>query len=108
MIPAVDHRDYPLVVLTRAGGIRNKTLPRKLSLPVLELRVIHDLGLVEAEELYEDTLDALYDAVTEQTVVEGVGHLHSVLETQGASQTASPFPDTFMVSGAVKVGVRPA
>lgn len=107
VIPDVDHRTYPLVLVARTGGPRNPTLPRKLSLPVVELAVFHDLGLAEAEELYEDTLEALCDAVKAQTVVESVGYLHSLTETQGATQSASPFSDTWYVHGSVRVGVRP-
>ncbi|BBX04305.1 hypothetical protein MMOR_52410 [Mycolicibacterium moriokaense] len=107
VIPNVEHRTYPLVLVTRAGGVRNPKRPRKLSVPQLDLMVVHHIGLVEAEELYDVVLDALYDAVSAQTVVEGVGYLHSVRETKGATSIGSPLPDTFAVQGTVLVGVRP-
>jgi hypothetical protein len=108
VIPDVDHRTYPLVVVSRAGGTRHEAQPRKLAFPGVDLAVFHDLGLVEAEELYEDVVDALYDAVRKQSVVEGVGYLHSIRETEGASVDPSPFPDTWYVHGSVQLGLRPA
>lgn len=108
VVPNVNYRTYPMVLVTRAGGVRNPSRPRKLSVPVLELLAVHDGGLLQAEDLYDAALDALYDAVSAQTVVEGVGYLHSLTETQGATSIASPFPDTFAVQGKVRVGVRPA
>jgi hypothetical protein len=106
-VPDVDQRTYPLVLVTRAGGTRHETRPRQFGLPVIELEVIHDLGLVDAEKLYEDVLDALYNAVRQQITVEGVGYLHSLLERQGATSGPSPFPDTWLVRGVVQLGLRP-
>lgn len=122
-IPDVDHRTFPLVAVTRAGGVRHPGRPRLLSHPEVDLSVFHAEGLVQAEELYEDVLDALFDAVDAQTVVPGAGYagsgadgseqpsqaayLHSLAESQGATLTESPFSDTWCVSGSVTVGLRP-
>lgn len=105
-IPDVDHRTFPLVLVRRVGGARHADHPTKLSLPVVELSVFSSAGLVECEDLYENALEALYAAVRRQTVVDGVGYLHSIRETQGATQSASPFPDTWMVRGSVRFGLR--
>jgi hypothetical protein len=107
-IPNVDHRTFPLVSVTRAGGTRHEGRPRLLSHPEVDLSVFHAEGLVQAEELYEDVLDALFDAVQAQTVVPGAGYLHSLTESQGATLTKSPFADTWAVAGSVTVGLRPA
>ena len=64
-------------------------------------------GPIEAEELYDDALEALYDAVRQQITVEGVGYLHSIRETQGATQAPSEVPDTWMVQGSIRLGLRP-
>ncbi|MGQ9348822.1 hypothetical protein [Mycolicibacterium gilvum] len=120
-IPDVDHRTFPLVAVTRAGGVRHPDRPRLLSHPEVDLSVFHAEGLVQAEELYEDVLDALYDAVRDQTVVAGyagsgadgseqpsqAAYLHSLAESQGATLTESPFSDTWCVAGSVTVGLRP-
>ena len=79
-----------------------------LSLPEVELAVFSGAGLVETEELYDEALEALYAAVAAQTTVDGVGYLHSIKETQGATQSPSPFPDTWMVQGQIQLGVRPS
>lgn len=107
-IPAVGHRTFPLVAVARSGGPRHRFRPRQLGFPEVDLTVVHDLGPVEAEELYEDALEVLYDAVRHQTVVAGAGYLHSISETQGATQEESPFPDTWAVAGAVRLGRRSA
>ncbi|MCK5751211.1 MAG: hypothetical protein KAH46_00735 [Mycobacterium sp.] len=105
-IPAVGHRTFPLVAVARSGGPRHRFRPRQLGFPEVDLTVVHDLGPVEAEELYEDALEALYDAVNDQAVVAGVGCLHSISEIQGAIQTNSPFADTWSVQGTIRLGVR--
>jgi hypothetical protein len=70
----VDHRSYPLVSVRRVGCTRHKTRYNQLGLPVIELAVFSDEGLVEAEELYEE---ALYAAVREQTQIQGGGRATS-------------------------------
>lgn len=105
-IPDVDYRTFPMVVIQRAGGIRNINLPRRVSRPGLEMTAVSADGLIEAEELYESALEALYAAVSDQTVVPGVGYLQSILESQGASQTPSGVPDTWAVTGSVQLGLR--
>ncbi|MFA5707381.1 hypothetical protein [Mycolicibacterium sp.] len=106
VVPDVDYRTYPMVSVRRAGGIRNRSLPRLFSQPVLELVAVSAEGLVEAEELYDEALDALYDAVRQQITVEDVGYLHSIRERQGPTQAPSPYPDTWMTEGSVAVGIR--
>ena len=94
------------MAIRRSGGPRHATRPRLLSLPEVDLSAISAEGTVQAEELYEDALEALYAAVRQQKTISGVGYLHSILETQGATQVASPFTDTFAVEGKLRLGIR--
>ncbi|OWL98895.1 hypothetical protein B7435_23660 [Mycolicibacterium peregrinum] len=103
----VDYRQFPLLNVRRAGGIRYRPGPRKLSLPVIELSVYGTTDLPTTEQLYEDALEALYDAVRNQTPTEA-GFLHSITETVGATQVPSPFPRSWLVRGSVRLGIRPA
>lgn len=105
--PNVDYRTFPMVSIRRAGGTRHPDLPRRFSLPMLEPTTVSADGPVEAEELYYDALDALYDAVRQQETVAGVGYLHSLKVAQGAAQAPSPFPDSWLVRGSIKLGLRP-
>lgn len=124
-LPDVDHRTYapseaggseapallvpfPMVLISREGGTRNPNLPRRHSHPALELSAYSADGLVEAEELYEDALDALYAAVRDQTVVEGVGYLQSIPEAEEATQAPSEVPDTWKATGTVQLSIRAA
>lgn len=104
-IPDVDYRDFPLVHLRRAGGTRNPKLPHRASRPVLEITAVSADGPIEAEELFEDALDALYAAVRQQIVVPDAGHLQSLREAQGPTQTASRYPDTWAVEGSVQLSL---
>ncbi len=108
VIPDVDHRRYPLVAVRRVGGVRHPRRPTLLAFPEIELTAVSADSLVDAELLYENALEALYAAVSAQTVVYGAGCLHSLTEAQGATDVGSPFPDTWAVQGTVQIGVRPA
>ncbi|BBC53825.1 putative head-to-tail connector [Mycobacterium phage PP] len=102
----INLRDFPMVNIRRIGGIRHATRPKKLSKPVIEMTVYHTAGLVECEELYEDCLDVLFDAVLHQTQTP-YGYLHSIKETMGATQFSSPFMDSWRVQGLIALGLRP-
>lgn len=104
-LPDVDHRTLPMVVVRRSGGTRNPAQPQLHSLPQVDLEAVSADGLVEAEELYEDVLDALYAAVAAQTVVPNAGHLQSLAETQGPAQTRSEVPDSWAVAGSVRLAL---
>ena len=97
-----------MVVIRRAGGTRHPSAPRRFALPVLELAAVSADGLVEAEELYEDALEALYAAVRQQITVEGVGYLHSINEQQGPAEADPRIPDAWSVEGQIRVGLRPS
>lgn len=107
--PDVDHRSFPFIEIRRLGGLRHKTRPTQLSLPVIEMTVYvkaPEAGLPEAEQLYEDTLEVLYDAVKFQTQTPS-GYLHSIKETLGATQFSSLFQDSWRVQGLIQLGLRP-
>ena len=68
--------------------------------------VAPDGGLPETEQLYEDALEALYEAVRKQTQTDA-GYLHSIKETLGATQFSSLFQDSWRVQGLIQLGIRP-
>jgi hypothetical protein len=102
----IDYREFPMLNVRRLGGTRHETHPTLLSYPVIELTAYGDVGLVETEKLYEDALEALYEAVRLQTQTP-YGYLASILETLGATQFSSLFQDSFRVQGLIKLGLRP-
>jgi hypothetical protein len=58
------------------------------------------------EQIYEDALEALFDAVRLQTVTPA-GYLHSMIEHIGMEEVTSPFEDSWGVHGIILVGIRP-
>lgn len=105
-VPDIDYRDYPLVNVRRLGGPRDWNMPRRLDKPIIELTTYADTCIEDAEELYARCVDALYDALEKQTVVDK-GHLSFVRETMGMTQFSSLFQDTWRIQGLIQVGVRP-
>jgi hypothetical protein len=105
-IPDVDYRNYPLIEVRRVGGGRHARYPVQMGFPVIELSAYTNVGLPETEQLFEDALEVLYDAVFQQTMTDA-GHLSSMKETMGATQFGSPFQDSWKVMGLIKLGIRP-
>lgn len=103
----VDYRQFPLLTVRRLGGTHYRPGPRQLSLPEIELSVYGTTDGPTTEQLYEDALDALYAAVKGQTPT-AAGYLHSIAETTGATQMASPFPSSWLVRGVIRLGIRPS
>lgn len=104
--PNVDYRVWPWVQVRRLGGVRHETRPTQLGLPVIELTCRSDVGVPETEQMYEDVLEVLYNAVKRQTLTD-YGYLSSIKETLGATQLSSEFQDSWRVQGLIKLGVRP-
>ena len=102
----IDYRQFPMLNVRRIGGTSTRTHPTLLGYPVIELTAYGDVGLVETEKLYEDALEALYEAVRLQTQTPS-GYLASILETLGATQFSSLFQDSWRVQGLIKLGLRP-
>lgn len=105
-VPNVGHRKFPLIQLRRSGGVRHRSEPTLLGTPIVELTAHSKDGLPEAEEIYEDVLEVLYDVVRRQ-IVTPAGYLHSIFERSGSTQVSSPFQDAWAVQGLVQFGVRP-
>ena len=105
-VPDVDYRDFPMLQVRRVGGARHETRPVLLGKPVIELTAFTTEGLPETELLYEEALEALYDAVKFQTQTEA-GYLHSIKETMGATQFSSLFQDSWRIQGLIALGIRP-
>lgn len=104
--PQVDYRVYPWIEVRRLGGVRDERHPRLLGLPIIEFTAYTDIGLPETEQLYEDLLEVLYDAVRYQTQTQE-GYLHSIKENMGATQFSSLFQDSWRVQGLIQLGIRP-
>lgn len=104
--PNVDNRVWPWIQIRRLGGPRHDTRPTQLGLPVIEMTCRSQVGLPETEQLYEDAIEVLYEAVDRQTLTEA-GYLSSIKETLGATQLSSEFQDSWRVQGLIKLGVRP-
>jgi len=102
----IDFRMFPMLNVRRIGGVRHDRRPKNLGMPVIELTAFGTEGLPETEQLYEDALEALYDAVRRQKETDE-GYLHSIKETMGATQFSSLFMDSWRVQGLIQFGVRP-
>jgi hypothetical protein len=102
----IDFREFPMLQVRRIGGPRHDRRPTQLAKPVIELTCYGTVGLIETEELYEDALEALYEAVRLQMKTDA-GYLHSIKEAMGATQLPSPFMDSWRVQGLIQFGVRP-
>ena len=102
----IDYREFPFVNIRRVGGARHDRRPTEFAKPVMEMSVYTAEGLPETEQLYEDALEALYEAVRQQTQT-SAGYLHSIKETMGMTQFSSLFQDSWRVQGLIQLGVRP-
>jgi hypothetical protein len=104
-VPDIDYREFPMLNVRRIGGIRNPDAPLLHTKPVIELTAYSTEGLIEAEELYEEALEVLYDAVRNQ-VTTTAGYLVSMYETMGATQFSSLYQDSWRIQGLIRLGVR--
>lgn len=73
---------------------------------MIELTCISDVDLGHAEDLYVESLEALYDAYKNQ-VITPYGHLSSCKETMGLTQFSSQFQSTWRAQGLIELGIRP-
>jgi hypothetical protein len=105
-IEDIDYRSFPMLTIRRVGGVRKRFAPTTLSLPVIEMTAYGNVGLPETEELYENALEALFEAQRTQSQTEA-GYIHSVRETMGATQFSSLFMDSWRVQGLIMLGIRP-
>jgi hypothetical protein len=101
----VDIRTFPYINVRRLGGIDVDI--KRLGEPVIELTAYTKDSYPETESLYLSAREALYDAVLKQTIVPGVGYLHSFFETLGPTEFESPFVDSWRVQGLIRLGLRP-
>lgn len=105
-IEDIDFREYPMVNVRRVGGPRSKSRPHDLDNPTVELTAYHGDGLIEAEELYTQCLDLLFEA-QENQIVTDAGHLSRVEEFMGMTQFSSLFQDSWRVQGLISMTIRP-
>lgn len=100
-------RNFPHINFKRVGGTRLYRRSKALSHQSIEMLVITQDDPATTERIYEDCLDALYNAVERQTVLPGGEYLYSILETTGAHFVDSPFDDTWAMQGVIRFGMRP-
>jgi hypothetical protein len=103
--PDVDYRVYPMVKVRRLGGLGPD--PTRLDKPTIEITCYTRDGLVATEDLYLDVRQVIWGMVRNQSVVDGVGYLHSFFETLGPTPFDSEFDDSWRVQGLIQLGVRP-
>lgn len=101
----IDYRDFPMVNVRRVGGLPSRDQPLLLGKPVIEMTVYATEDLPSTEDLYQDALEALYNAWWKQKVTD-YGSLSFVSETMGMTQFDSPFQDSWRVQGLIQLGTR--
>ena len=111
-IENADFRTYPLINVRRAGGPgRNIDRPLRLQITQVEIEVITNVSQVATSAMYDDVLDALYQAVvTQQPAVDPdtglvVGYISSIYETSGATELSALFTGTYRTQGMVRLGI---
>lgn len=104
-MPAIPDRDYPVLKVRRAGGY--PVNPRLLDRGTVELTSYGNVTYEDTEDLLKDAQIVLWDAVENQTVVPGVGYLHSYQQTFGITQFDSPYDNTWRVQSLIQFGFRP-
>lgn len=104
-VPDMTKRLYPILNVRRAGGY--PVNPKLLDRGTVELTAYSNTMLEDAEELLKDAQIVLWNAVENQTVVPGVGYLHSYQQTFGMTQFDSPYDNTWRVQSLVQFGFRP-
>jgi hypothetical protein len=112
--PDVDARTFPLFHVRQLGGLPDPRRPDLLDKPVVELTAYSTgkdsvyKGYAGTKDLLLDAQFILFQAVRNQTVVDGVGYLHSHFQTMGPIQLDSPFNGTWRWQSLVQYGLRPA
>jgi hypothetical protein len=101
----IDYRDFPMVNVRRVGGLPSRSQPLLLGKPVIEMTVYATEDLPSTEDLYQDALEALYNAWWKQQKTD-YGTIAFVDETMGMTQFDSPFQDSWRVQGLIQLGTR--
>jgi hypothetical protein len=104
-MPAVGDRQYPVLKVRRAGGY--PVDPTLLDRGTVELTSYGDVCFEDTEALLQKAQIVLWNAVGNQTVVPGVGYLHSYRQTFGITQFDSPYDNTWRVQSLIQFGFRP-
>jgi hypothetical protein len=103
----IDLRHFPMINLRRVGGTgRNPKRPTQISHALVEMAIYGVDTLDDTEQLYEDALEALFDAWLHQTLTDA-GYIHSIKEHIAMEVMTSPFEDSWRVQGLILVGIRP-
>ncbi|QFG10393.1 tail terminator [Mycobacterium phage Anthony] len=105
-IPDVDDRKFPIINIRRVGGNRLAKAPNRLALPIIEMTAYTLDDIPTTEDLYETSLEALFEAKRKQTPTP-FGYIHSIRETMGATQFSSPYQDSWRIQGLIQLGIKP-
>jgi len=104
-IPVNTDREFPILNVRRAGGY--PVNPKLLDRGTVEITSYGDVCYEDTEDLLKKAQIVLWDAVENQTVVPGVGYLHSYRQTFGITQFDSPYDNTWRVQSLIQFGFRP-
>lgn len=109
----VDRRTFPIVKVRRIGGLPNQKRSDLMDFGVVEITAFsnaidsHYKGYAGTQDMLLDAQYLLFQAVRNQTVIDGVGYLHSMFQTMGPIQLDSPFDDTWRWQSLIQFGLRP-
>jgi hypothetical protein len=104
-VPRNTDRRFPILNVRRAGGY--PVNPKLLDRGTVELTSYGNVCYGDTEDLLKRAQIVLWDAVENQTVVDGVGYLHSYQQTFGITQFDSPYDNTWRVQSLIQFGFRP-
>lgn len=104
-VPKTDDRVFPIINVRRAGGY--PVDPRLLDRGTVEITSYGNVCYEDTESMLIKAQIVLWDAVQNQTVVDGVGYLHSYRQTFGVTQFDSPYDNTWRVQSLIQFGFRP-
>jgi hypothetical protein len=104
-VPQMKDRVFPILNVRRAGGY--PVDPTLLDRGTVELTSYGNVCLEDTEDLLKRAQIALWNAVGNQTVVPGIGYLHSYRQTFGMTQFDSPYDNTWRVQSLIQFGIRP-
>lgn len=105
-VALLNDRVYPVINVRRLGGLPVDV--KLLDRPVIELTVYSNINIEHGEQLLLDAQEALWVAMTHQTVLPGaVGYIHSYRQTMGPTSFDSPYDGTWRLQSLIQLGIRP-
>lgn len=103
-IPDLPQREYPLILIHRAGGT---ALDMELAdRPTLDIQVFSKDSLADAEELALRVRGALLDAWKSQELISGKGYINFVREMSGPNSVPDPGANAWRIQMLLSVIIR--